>query len=340
MKVALGVVAGASRIASVCLLAGGLGGCYSMGGAGSGGSTTKPPVTPAPTPAKFSAVFGQFAGKVVVGSGSTSTLSRDTTMVVGSSALNTFEVNTYTSPENPSVRKATVVAAGAGYFNADNVTFESNGSAVRGTAVGSQHAWAVLSTSPGNRLDASLGTTSLEHSYAGTGWKNESSRSSIPGDNNFSSMGIYGGSSTSDMPSSGKADYAGGFEGLENSATGATLRTSNISGKANLSADFAAKTVRGRIDNVNNHSVGPMQQAAGYSIGYNGTITGSNFSGTSWLTQANSDAPLSGYNQNSGTLQGGFFGPGAVETAGAMSVSAADSSKKLLVTGAFGAKKK
>jgi hypothetical protein len=42
---------------------------------------------------------------------------------------------------------------------------------VRGQAVNSQNDWVVLSNAPGSRLDASLGATSLEHSYAGTAWK-------------------------------------------------------------------------------------------------------------------------------------------------------------------------
>ena len=54
---------------------------------------------------------------------------------------------------------------------------------------------------------------------------------------------------------------------------------------------------------------------------------------------ANSDAPLSGYT-HSGNLQGGFFGPGATETAGGLTANAADANKKMQVTGAFGGKKK
>ncbi len=48
------------------------------------------------------------------------------------------------------------------------------------------------------------------------------------------------------MPTSGKADYAGTFEGLEQSApTGAPVQTSNISGTANLSATSPQMTCAG-----------------------------------------------------------------------------------------------
>ena len=143
------------------------------------------------------------------------------------------------------------------------------------------------------------------------------------------------------MPTSGKADYAGSFEGLEQVApTSSPVQTSNISGKANLAADFGAKTVRGRIDDENNHSAGPLKQSTGYSIGFDGKITDSSFAGASWLTQKNSDAPLASTTQNSGSLQGGFFGPGAAEASGALGVTAEDANRKTLITGAFGAKKK
>jgi hypothetical protein len=221
----------------------------------------------------------------------------------------------------------------------DNANLESNGSAVRGSIVNGQNNWVALSNSPGSRLDGSLGAPSLEHSYGGVASSTGGVRSGSSSDTSFNIAGIFGGRATSDMPTSGRADYAGGFEGLEHSSVDAKLQISNVSGKANLSADFAAKTVRGRIDDVKNHSSGPIAQSAGYSIGYNGSISGPNFAGASWLTQVNSDAPLNGYSQN-GSLQGGFFGPGAAEATGALSTLAADGNKRLLVTGAFGSKKK
>jgi hypothetical protein len=238
-------------------------------------------------------------------------------------------------------RQRVDVSAGTfGYFGTNDGTLESNGAAVRGAAVNAPETWATFSDKPGSRLDASLGAPSLAHSYVGTGSLGKRAAAST-GDFFSYAFGFFGGKSTTDMPTSGKAEYAGGFEGLEQTATaGAPVQTSNISGKANLSADFAAKTVRGRIDDVNNHSLGPVKTAAGYSIGFDGKITNSTFAGSSWLTQKNSDAPVNGFTQNGGTLQGGFFGPGAAETAGAIGLAAADANKKVLVTGAFGGRKK
>lgn len=331
------------RIAGVCLLTSALGGCYTMGGGGQTTGAAKPTstTTTPPTPAKFTPVLGQFMAKAVVGSGSTDTLSYATDMRVDSTpGGQNVEANVTTSPDNSALRRASFIIGSIGQIASDNATIESNGSAVRGQAVNSQNDWVVLSNAPGSRLDASLGATSLEHSYAGTAWKSSPARGPTGRDITFGAAGIFGGRSTSDMPTSGKADYAGGFEGVENSSFGATVQTSSLSGKANLTADFAARTVRGRIDDVKNHNAGPIPQSTAYSIGYTGTITGSAFSGTSWLTQANSDAPLA-YAVQNGTLQGGFFGPGAAETAGGLSAAATlDSNRKMLVTGAFGAKKK
>ena len=329
------------RIAGLCLLAGGLGGCYTTGtGAGSGAKTTTTTTT-AQTPAKFTALYGPVTAKAVTASGYTDGLFANTTRmnVDNTAGGSNVDINVTPSPTNGAQRQASVGIAGFRPITTDNANFESNGSSVRGSIVNGQTNWVVLSTSPGSRLDSSLGASSLEHSYAGVASNTGGVRSGLSSDISFNVAGIFGGRSTSDMPTSGKADYTGGFEGLENSSVDAALKTSNISGKANLSADFAAKTVRGRIDDVKNHSAGPIAQSAGYSIGYNGTITGSNFAGASWLTQANSDAPLSGYSQN-GNLQGGFFGPGAAEAAGALSALGVDGNRKLLVTGAFGAKKK
>lgn len=341
-------VAAFGRITGVCLLAGGLGGCYSMGAGGSsGGGAAKvaaaatTTTTTTPTPAKFTALYGPVSAKAVTASGYTDSLYTNTTrmsvdnMADGSNA----GINVTPSPTNGAQRQASVGIFGFRPIATDNANLESNGSAVRGSIVNGQTDWVVFSNTPGSRLDASLGASSLEHSYVGVASSRSGVRSGASSDVSFNVAGIFGGRSTSDMPTSGKADYTGGFEGLENASLDSNLRTSNISGKANLTADFAAKTVRGRIDDVKNHSAGPIAQSAGYGIGYNGTITGSNFAGTSWLTQANSDAPLNGFSQ-SGNLQGGFFGPGAAEAAGGLSALGVDGNRKLLVTGAFGAKKK
>jgi hypothetical protein len=341
MQGAWSVVAGAGRIAGVCVLAASLGGCYTMNGGGSsGGGGAKPttPTTPT-TPAAFTSFIGIFTGKALGSGGTTNQFTNVTKFddPSGRQASN-LSVDVRTS-QTPGMKQVFVSGAAPFTIQSSEATVESNGSSYRGAVVNSSNSYAVFSNTPGTRLDASLGSPSLQYAYAGVGHIG-AMRAGTTGDTAFATSGLFGGAATGDMPTSGKADYAGGFEGIENSAlNGQPMKVSNISGKANLSADFAAKTVRGRIDDVSNHSLGPIKQAAGFSIGFNGSMTGSTFSGSSWLTQANSDAPLSGYS-STGVMQGGFFGPGAAETAGALTVNSSDASRKLQVTGAFGAKKK
>jgi hypothetical protein len=335
--------AGAARIASVCVLTVSLGGCYTMNGGGSsGGGLTKPTTltTPTtPTSGPFTSFIGNFTGKAV-GSGGTTNQFTNVTNFDDPSGQQASQLNVdVRAGQTPATKQVFLSGAAPFTIQSGEATVESNGSSYRGAVVNGSSAYAVFSNTPGSRLDASLGSPSLQYAYAGVAHIG-AMRAGTTGGRAFSTSGLFGGAATSDMPTSGKADYAGGFEGMENSALNdQPMKVSNISGKANLSADFAARTVRGRIDDVSNHSVGPIKQAAGYRIEFNGAITGSSFSGSSWLTRANSDAPLSGY-AHSGNLQGGFFGPGATETAGGLTVNAADANKKMQVAGAFGAKKK
>lgn len=324
-------LAGAARIASVCVLTVSLGGCYTMGNGGgpAPAAVSSKPTTP-PAPAPFTALNSSVSSQAVVSDILTNRYTHDTTFTPRNEATAT---PVSVDPKGVSVQRAQSMRD-------DNARIESNGTSLRGSVVISSTTWATFSSTPGSRLDASLGSSSLEHSYAGSGMVGPL-RAGTSGGSAFQAFGFFGGSATSNMPTSGKADYAGGFEGIEHSAvTGQPMQASNISGKANVSADFAARTVRGRIDDVNNHSVGPMPQPAGYSIGFTGAISNALYTGSSWITQRNSDAPLAGAVQNTGVVQGGFFGPGAVETAGGLSVTTADANRKMLVTGGFGAKKK
>lgn len=322
------------RVAGVCALAGGLGGCFTAGGGGGSGGGTTPP-----GPAKFTAASGTINSQGVVTQVNYNLSTPSYAMTV-ENAPTTIQTQVQALNDNSGNQRVDTSVGSKGWFGTNNGRMETNGSAVRGVAVMDSDTWAVYSNTPGNRLDSSLGTSSLQHAYTGVGVIGPRSQGRN-GDVVVNPFSFFGGKSTTDMPTAGKADYAGSFEGLEyKSFAAGPVQTSNISGKANLSADFAARTVRGRIDEVNNHSMGPVKQPSNYSIGFNGTITNSSFAGSSWLTQKNSDAPLNGFSQNSGQLQGGFFGPGAAETAGAIGVSAAENERKTLVTGAFGAKKK
>ena len=329
-------LAGAPRVVFVCALAGALGGCYSTGG----GSKTAPAPTP-PTPAAFAKTTGTINSKGVVTQVVSNAYTNAATMTVESkTGPTTIQTQVQTLNDSSGRQRVDTSVGTFGWFGTNDGLMESNGSSVRGNAVAASDTWVIFTDKPGNRLDASLGAPSLVHSYAGVGSLGKRAAGST-GDFVANAFAFFGGKSTTDMLTSGKADYAGTFEGIEQSAaTGAPVQTANISGKANLSADFVAKTVRGRVDDVSNHSAGPIKTSTGYSVGFDGKITDSSFAGNSWLTQANSDAPLNGFTQNAGVMQGGFFGPAAAETAGALGVTAADANKKLVVTGAFGAKKK
>jgi hypothetical protein len=330
------VSAGLTRPVFVCLLAGGLGGCYTLGG---GGKSISPP-TPA-APAKFSSFSGTVTSKGVITQAVTNQFSSASTLTVETKEQ-PAQIEAFVQPQDPTAKGQRVDfrAGGYGYFGTNDGSIESNGAAIRGSAVHSADTWATYTNTPGSRLDASLGAPSLQHSYVGVASLGKRAAGSTGAMYSYSA-GFFGGSSTTDMPTSGKAEYQGAFEGFEESSVGGSqLSKSNISGKASLSADFGAKTVRGRIHDINNHSVGPVRAPTEYSVGYEGKMTNSTFVGTAWLTQRNSEMPLNGFSQNSGTLQGGFFGPGAAEAAGAIGVTAADETKKYLVTGAFGAKKK
>ena len=327
---------GAARLIIVGALAGGLGGCYTLGGDSK--TTTATPTTPV----KFTPASGTVNSRGVVTQVIANAYTNATTMTVENQGIIpiTIQAQVQALNDNSGLQRVDVSAGTYGWFGVNDAKVESNGAAVRGTAVSSADTFALFTNTPGSRLDTSLGAPSLVNSYVGIGSLGRRARGST-GDFYSNAFSFFGGKSTTDMPTTGKADYAGAFEGLEQSAaTGAPVQTSNISGKANLSADFAAKTVRGRIDDVNNHSLGPVKTASPYSVAFDGQITDSSFVGAAWMTQKNSNAPLNGFTQNTGVVQGGFFGGGAVETAGALGVSATDATKKTLITGAFGATKK
>jgi hypothetical protein len=108
-----------------------------------------------------------------------------------------------------------------------------------------------------------------------------------------------------------------------------------MSGQAKLSVDFSANKVNGQITNIYTYSPTSTAQAS-YLLSFKGTIAGSGFSGTTSIVETQSNPE---WYSTSSSLQGGFFGPQAAEAAGALAVAAHNGSQKILVTGAFGAKK-
>ncbi len=108
---------------------------------------------------------------------------------------------------------------------------ESNGSSVRGNAVSSSDTRVIFTEKPaaGSTRASARQAYSIRTRVGSLGkWAAGST-----GDFFSYAFGFFGGKSTTDMPTSGKADYAGTFEGLEQSApTGLPVQTSNISGTA------------------------------------------------------------------------------------------------------------
>jgi hypothetical protein len=105
----LTLAAAFGRITGVCLLAGGLGGCYSMGAGGSSGggaakvaATATTTTSTPPAPAKFTALYGPASAKAVSASGYTDSLFSNTTRMNVDAHLggSNVEISVTPSPEN------------------------------------------------------------------------------------------------------------------------------------------------------------------------------------------------------------------------------------------------
>ncbi len=222
---------------------------------------------------------------------------------------------------------------------------ESNGGELyRGSATGAGGDYIYYTNTPTKALNDSLGASALSYSYIGLGGLATRAAGSS-GTMESHAMALFGGTQTaaSDMPVSGKADYKGAFEGVEQDWRGGAAKvvTSRLAGAVNMTADFAAASVNGRVDYINRYTPtarGFDKRATDYSIGFKGQIIGNGFDGKSSLTQWGSDKAIESTTQT-GILQGGFFGPKAAEATGALAVSSAHDATRTLVTGAFGAKK-
>ena len=125
--------------------------------------------------------------------------------------------------------------------------------------------------------------------------------------------------------------------------TGAAAATkADLYGKMQANVDFGAAKVTGRVDDIQAYrasavSTVPSKSSVDYSLVFTGDIIGTGFVGKTQMTQAGASTPTDGV-QN-GAVQGGFFGPQAAETAGALVVTATNGATKRAVVGGFGAKK-
>ncbi len=182
-----------------------------------------------------------------------------------------------------------------------------------------------------NLLGSSLGTTSLSYAYVGIGTKASTAPS---GGYDVYMSNFFGGQKTqvSDMPSSGTANYAGGFSGESTGFGSGGLSVESLDGNVNLAANFGAKTIQGSVDGIRFDSTSPSP----FSIGVNGVISGNQFSGNAHLIDAKTGKT---FGTQTSVMQGGFFGPQAAEAAGALAVKATGNGVVMFVNGSFGAKK-
>jgi hypothetical protein len=240
-------------------------------------------------------------------------------------------------------QKVTTSASGhSGTGQMSGVIENNGGDLYRGNAIGTGGDYIYYTNTPTKALNDSLGATALSYSYIGLGGLG------VRGAGNAMesrAIALFGGdrTKTADMPTTGTASYKGAFEGVEQSWAGgsASVVSSRLAGAANMTADFAAASVSGRIDYINRYTpsaTGFDKRATDYSIGFKGQIIGNGFEGKSSLNEWGSDKAI-GYTTQNGALQGGFFGPKAAEATGALAVSSTHDATKTLVTGAFGAKK-
>jgi hypothetical protein len=151
---------------------------------------------------------------------------------------------------------------------------------------------------------------SRQTNYAGTNYLQNATYGNITYDYTNTGIGydVIGGYYTgnltpvSQLPVS--ATYSGIFLGNQSTAPGAYQA---ISGLTTVAANFTNGTVTGGVTGINN----------GYNIFFNGTITGNTYAGTGAFanpTGGNIPAPTFS------TVTGGFYGPSASETAGALHI--------------------
>ncbi len=338
------------RFLMVSALSTSLAGCMGGGGGESAAVASAPPPAVYKTPSvNFSAFAGEFTSEglashvTVTGqAGVNNSMAIDTVAVTPGSSRGSFKT-TATAPSGGNPATIAIVSPEVGSMTGALGTITSNGADqyVGGGTGSNQNDYLSVT----NALKSSLGTTTLSYAYVGEGsiGKQTSSGQSFSFDGYM--FNLFGGQKThiSDMPTTGTANYEGAFKGKELLARpGFDPISSDLDGRANLTANFAANTVTGTIDNLRDYQASdatPTYNARKHTISLNGAISGNQFSGTAAL--AGTAYPSA---QQSGTVQGGFFGPKAAEAAGALAVKFVydtrnNISSTALVTGAFGAKK-
>jgi hypothetical protein len=145
---------------------------------------------------------------------------------------------------------------------------------------------------------------------------------------------------TSTMPSSGSATYTGGAVGyVIQPVADNSHNAGQFWGTSTLNANFGTGGITGSITGINVYSVnngGSGQTLLGTmnNIGLAATISGAQYSGTTDVTgSAGTAFDITGA---TGQIKGGFYGPGAAETAGVFYLTGGANNTSLM--GSFGAK--
>ena len=155
----------------------------------------------------------------------------------------------------------------------------------------------------------------------------------------FSDTGfIVYGARTTDMPTTGTADYAGRILGTEWPGDAAVGTSSSqvtwYRGELGLTADFGGSTVTGNVTNLRSRPGGTSfsdYATAPGGLNFNATISGNELS----ATDLSGSGSLAHY--SNGSVEGAFYGPGAVEVGGIF--EAEDAANNKLLSGTFAAEK-
>ena len=219
---------------------------------------------------------------------------------------------------------------------------KSNGAKqYQGSGEGTNYSEVALATS----LNSSLGATSLSYTFLGGSTRLDVTGSGTSGTTDINTSSFFGGQKTvtSDMPGSGTATYTGAYNGRSYAGTiGSPYSVTNTDGSVSMTADFAAGTVNGRVDNYRaviydaNGNVTSSSSMNG-SLAFAGTVSGNTFSGTaSRPKQARTRPSLQ---RRTAAVCRADFGPQAAEAAGALSTKFANGQSFIASQGVFGAKK-
>ncbi|HEY8580808.1 MAG TPA: transferrin-binding protein-like solute binding protein, partial [Beijerinckiaceae bacterium] len=305
--------------ALAALLTGALAGCNGGGGAAPSASapTTITYKTPGTT---FSAFSGSFSSEGlasrVAASGTVDSSGNFTTVDKVNVTLPTGRTTFLTTAGSNTV---TVSSLPTGAMTNASGSLTSNGTdQYRGGASGSnQNDFISYKTA----LDSSLGTTTLSYAYVGEGSIGTLSQNGQTVAFDGYMFNVFGGqkTQTADMPTTGTADYEGGFKGKSVVVAGNGPSSAELDGRALLKADFGAKTFKGTIDNLREYPANDPNDKSAMTptIDLNGTISTNQFGGSA----AFANLPVANV-QQSGVFEGGFFGPKATEAAGALAVKA------------------